>query len=263
MLRKLLKCDLKWIYKTIVIFYIIAFIFALLTRILGSIDNSLLCHILASICGIISITIIIVSLINTIIRAYIRFIRNMYKDEAYLTHTLPIERKTIYLSKVLASLISVFTTVIFIILCIFICYYSKENLEIMTNMIKITANNYNTTVLNLLFIISIIIFLEIMFVLLIGYVGIIIGHKSNTQKQVKSIMWGFGLYLGTSLINLLVILIFGLFNNNIMNIIKTSDTIDINAIKSLLYLFIILYLIYDCIYYFIGKKELSLGINID
>lgn len=42
---------------------------------------------------------IVSSLINGLMRSWVRFITNIYKDESYLTHTLTIEKKDIYLSK--------------------------------------------------------------------------------------------------------------------------------------------------------------------
>ena len=40
MLGKLLKYDLKWIYKVIVVFYILAFIFSIIGRLFNLIENS-------------------------------------------------------------------------------------------------------------------------------------------------------------------------------------------------------------------------------
>ena len=53
--------------------------------------------------------------------------------------------------------------------------------------------------INLLLVISFILFLEIVFVVLVGYVGIIIGHRANKNKMVNSIATGFGLYMFTML----------------------------------------------------------------
>ena len=169
MLNKLLKYDLKWIYKFIVIFYLLAFIFSLFARIFNSINNSLLFSIIATICSSCAVGMLVSSLINTLMRSWVRFVRNIYKDESYLTHTLPVEKKTIYLSKVISSLICSFTTVIVIILCLFICYYSKENMAILKNILDIASTTYNTTVINLILIISLILFLELLFIILSSF----------------------------------------------------------------------------------------------
>ena len=136
MLGKILKYDLKWIYKLIMIFYCLALVFSILTRIFFSIENSVLFNVLSNICSGCAIAMMVSSLINTLMRSWVRFVRNIYKDEAYLTHTLPVEKKTIYLSKVLSAIICSFTTVIVIILCLFICYYSEKKHDIVERIFR-------------------------------------------------------------------------------------------------------------------------------
>lgn len=262
MLGKLLKYDIKWIYKLIIVFYSLAFIFSLFSRLLLSISNSLLLSILSKICSGIAISMLVSSIINTLMRSWVRFVRNIYKDEGYLTNTLPVSKRDIYLSKVLSSIITMFTTTIVIIICLFICYYSKENIDMLKSMLEITASSYNTSVIKLIFTIGIIFFLELTFILLVGYTGIIIGHKSNNNKIVKSIIWAFGMYIFTQLITIGLIYIIGLFNKDIMSIINTNN-ISIKGIKNILISGIFMYIIYNIIYYFIGKRELEKGINID
>ena len=52
------------------------------------------------------------AVINTLMRVWARTVRNVYKDEAYLTHTLPVEKSKIYLSKFIAAIITMFTSVL-------------------------------------------------------------------------------------------------------------------------------------------------------
>ena len=262
MLGKLLKYDLKWIYKLVIVFYALAFIFSLFSRMFLSIGNSLLWSILSKISSGIAVSMLVSSIINTLMRSWVRFVRNIYKDEGYLTNTLPVSKRDIYLSKVLSSIIIMLTTTIVIITCLFICYYSKENIYILKKVLEITASSYNTSVIKLIFTIGIIFFLELTFILLVGYTGIIIGHSSNNNKIVKSIIWAFGMYIFTQLITIGLIYIIGLFNKDIMNII-TTNIVSIKGIKNILVGGIFMYIIYNIIYYFIGKRELEKGINID
>ena len=125
MLNKLLKYDLKWCYKALIIFYILSLVFASLTRVFFSIDDSLIFYIVGKITLGITISLLASILINNILRLWARFIKNLYGDEAYLTHTLPVYKKDLFLSKVLSSLITLFTSTIFIIVSLFIMYYSK------------------------------------------------------------------------------------------------------------------------------------------
>ena len=137
MLGKLLKYDLKWQYKVLLVFYIIAIILSILVRLLGLIENSLMFHVIRSILNGAMIAMLINSLINGLIRSWVRFINNIYKDESYLTHTLPVEKRTIYLSKVITAIFSSFTSIVLAIVCLFISYYSQSNMEILKTFLKV------------------------------------------------------------------------------------------------------------------------------
>ena len=263
MLKKLLKYDLKWVYKLIIIFYTLALIFSIIGRAFGEIENSLIFDIISKISFGFAISMMVSSLINCLMRLWARFVRNIYKDESYLTHTLPIEKKDIFLSKVITGIISIFTTMIVILLCLFICYYSKENIEILKTLLELAATTYNTTVLKLILLIAVVIFLEIVYALLIGYVGIIVGHKSNKNKMLKSIVIGFILYFLFQTLTLGIVGICGLFNPEVMNLINTTDIINVNAIKNVMYTGIIIYIIYAIILYYLGQKQLNKGVNIE
>ena len=263
MLGKLLKYDLKWIYKVVGIFYILSFIFSVIGRALNEIENSLVFSITAKISIGIAISMMINSLVNCLMRLWARFIKNLYKDESYLTHTLPVEKKDIYVSKVLTALITVFTTTVVVIVCLFICFYSEANMEVLKTLLELAASTYNTTVLNLLLLITIVIFLEIMFIVLIGYDAIILGYKSNQKKMAKTLIIAFALYMITQVLTLGVIFVFGLFNSNVMNLINTTDIVNIDAIKSVMYMGIGIYVVYIIFYYILGHLQLKKGVNVD
>ena len=263
MLGKLLKYDLKWVYKLIIIFYILAFVFSLIGRVLGEIENSLVFEIVSQIAFGTGISMMVSALINTLMRSWVRFVRNIYKDESYLTHTLPVEKQQIFASKVITGTVAIFTSMIIIIICLFICYYSEINMQALKGFLELAASTYNTTVLNLLLVVAIVIFLEIVYALLIGYVGIILGHKSNKNRMARSIVIGFILYLVLQTLTLGLIAFYGIFNPDVMNLINTTDIVNIEAIKSVMYAGIGIYVVYIVILYFLGKKELNKGINVE
>lgn len=263
MLKKLLKYDLKWNYKLLIIFYVLALIFSCITRLCSLVDNSALFSVLKSISSGFAIAMMINALINCIMRSWVRFTKNMYKDESYLTHTLPVSKNKLYVSKVLSAVICMVTSIIVVIACLFICYYSKENISTLKNMLELAAGTYDTTVIKLLLVLFFVLLLEMIFIILIGYVGIIIGHKSNQNKMSKSVVMGVILYIVTQMVTLLLVFIFGLFNDSVMNIINTKDIINIDTIKLVLFLGIFIYVVYIVIYYIVGKKLLEKGVNVD
>lgn len=81
--------------------------------------------------------------------------------------------------------------------------------------------------------------------------------------MAKSLIWGFGLYILTSGLTILLIFIFGLFNRDIMNLINTTDAVNMDSVKIIMYAGTAIYLIYNIIYYFVGRYQLERGVNID
>lgn len=261
MLGKLFKYDFKWIYKVVIIFNILTIIFAILTKIFGSIDNSVLFSIIHSILLGVTISMMVSSLINTVLRSWARFINNVYKDESYLTHTLPVSKSQIFMAKIFSAVLCIFISVVVILISLFIMFYSKENVEYLKDLLELAANTYNTTVINLIMIIALIFFLEILLTIVIGYVGIILGFREN-NKILKSLIYGFLIYMVTQVLLLVFVFVFGLINPDIMNLINTSKEISVDAIKSIMYMAILLYLGFDLLYIGIGNKILGKGVNV-
>ena len=99
MLIKLLKYDLKYMIKNMTIFYILSIFFAIVTRILFNLEQSVIVNIIGKISAGCMFSMVANILINTMMRSWIRFRDSLYKDESYLTHTLPATKKELYNSK--------------------------------------------------------------------------------------------------------------------------------------------------------------------
>lgn len=263
MLKKLLKYDLGYNNKVLIIFYALAIFFATFTRICFNIDNSFIMNIIGQISSGVTISMIFNILINNIMRLWVRFKNNFYSDEAYLTHTLPINKKTLYISKILSSIISLFASIAIIGLTLFVAYYSKENIELVKNILIPLANLYNSTILNILLSLLFIFFLEFLNILQAGYTGLILGHMMNNNKLGFSVLYGFLFYGITQISVLLILLIVGIFNKDIMNLFYTTTVIDIDLIKIMIYLAIIIYSVIIILNYFINLKLFNKGVNVD
>jgi len=120
MLNKLLKYDLKYMIKNMSVFYILAIFFAITTRILFVLNQSVIIKIIGQISVGCMFAMLANILINTMMRSWIRFRDSIYKDEAYLTHTLPVTKNNIYDSKFIQTLIFFIFGFVIIILCLFI-----------------------------------------------------------------------------------------------------------------------------------------------
>ena len=263
MLGKLLKYDLKSIFKVLVIFYSIGIFFGLLTRLFFSIDNSLIMDIIAKVCSGVTISMIFNILINNIMGLWGRFRRNLYGDESYLTHTLPVEKKVLYLSKVLTAVITLLTSVLVIGLMIFIAYYSKDNLDLVKSLLLPVANTYGSTIIKILLALLFILFLEFACVLQSRFTGLILGHKMNNTKIGYSVLFGFATYMATQVFTLVILFLVSLFNKDLMNLFYTTEMINVDIIKFVIYLAMIIYTLIFIVEYFINSKLFNKGVNVD
>ena len=263
MLKKLLKYDLKDRFKLLIIFYSLSLFFAVLTRIFLNIENSLILNIIGKVCSGITISMVFNILINNLMRLWVRFKQNLYGDESYLTHTLPVDKKTLYLAKILTSIITLFTSIVVIILTIFIAYYSKENLEVVKSILLPVATIYGSTITKILLAFFFIFFLEFLNVLQSGFTGIILGHKMNNAKTAYSVIFGLCAYTITQIFVLAIVFIVALFNKDLMNLFITNDVVNIDMIKLIIYLAIIIYTITFVIVYIVNLKLFKKGVNVD
>lgn len=67
----------------------------------------------------------------------------------------------------------------------------------------------------------------------------------------------------TQCVSLLCVYIFGLFNPEVMNLINTTDMVNVEIIKTIMYLAIALYIVYLVFYYVLGKRKFENGVNVD
>ena len=95
-----------------------------------------------------------------------------------------------------------------------------------------------------------------------GILGIIIGHKSNNLKIVKSIVIGFVIYMILSSISVGTLFVAGLLNSDIMSLFNNIE-VSSNALKSMMLVGILVYAIYNLGIYFIGNKLLNKGVDVD
>ena len=150
MLNKLLKYDLKWISKILIIFYIITLIVALLTRFIGTLEKTTIIVILEKILVGTFISLCVNIVINTFMRIWARFRINLYKDESYLTHTLPVTKAQIFNAKVISTFITTITSILIILICFLLVYLNNttlESLKVLYDKLVDVYGNFGTNTL--------------------------------------------------------------------------------------------------------------------
>ena len=263
MLGKILKYDLKWVYKVVAIFYILSFIFSVIGRALNEIENSLVFSITAKIAFGIAISMMANSLINCLMRLWSRFIKNLYKDESYLTHTLPVDKKTLYLSKIITTFISLFISVVVVVLSIIITYGTNSFFDSFNKMVNPIAEIYNIPSILLIIIALLILYFELLNVISVGLTGIILGHRKNNNKIGYSVLFGFIVYTATQLVSLGTMSLIAVFDKDVLNILITNEVINVASTKIIVYAGLFIYILLVIILNIINIKLFKKGVNVD
>ena len=191
MLIKLLKYDLKYMIKNMSVFYILSIFFAITTRLLSLPEQTVMIGILSKISSGCMIAMIANVVINVMMRSWVRFRDSLYKDEAYLTHTLPVTKNDLYNSKFIQTLIFFFIGFIIVLLSLFVAYYTPDTWQVIKEYIKTITIGFNMSTLFFITMAIVLIFLELFNAIQCGFLGIILGYKKNNGKIGFSVLFGF------------------------------------------------------------------------
>ena len=264
MLIKLLKYDLKYMVKNMCVFYILAIFFAITTRLLSLPEQSVMIGILSKISSGCMIAMIANVVINVMIRSWVRFRDSIYKDEAYLTHTLPVTKNDLYNSKLIQTFIFFFIGFAVVLLSLFIAYYTPDTWMIIKEYIKTITIGFNMSTLFFITMAIVLIFLELFNAIQCGFLGIILGYNRNNGKLGFSVLFGFITYLIAQTLVLGLVFVYGLFDSTVMELFKSATiSIDVNAFKILAIIASILYLVIIFSMSILCKKLLNKGIDIE
>ena len=263
MLGKLIKHELKYMFKFLSIFYILAIVFALLTRIFLGIENSLIFNVIGEICSGATIAMIANTIINNIIRYWVRFKQTMYGDESYLTHTLPVTKGTHYSAKMITGLITMLVSVVVIALSVFIAYYSEANMEMLKTIFDTLGGALNVSVSSIILVLALTLFLQYSCLLQNGFTGIVLGHKMQGGKIGFSFLFGFITYSVSQTIGVLAIFITGLFNKDIMEMFNSNNVSTMEAFKTIFAVICVYYAVVVAINFIVNVKLLKKGVNVE
>lgn len=264
MLKKLLKYDLKWCLKIVTIYLAISLVLAVTGKLIDLCPDSIFFKVISGICKGASISFGVTGLVNAIIRSWVRMTNNMYKDESYLTHTIPVSINKIYLSKIISTFMILIICIITIIMSLVIMYLNDSTIEMLKTSLNIISNNLNVSIAGFVCFITLLLIAEMIFITFCGYFGIIFGYSFNNKKIMLTLLFGFGSYIVFSILSIVLMMIIAIFNEDLNNIMfKGSEVVNYNLFKSLILIVTILYTLYSGIVYYISNKKLSKGINID
>lgn len=279
MLGKLIKYDLKFILKSVSIYIIILLACTLLLN-LTAYDST--CEIIddVPVCTDVPIflqithaifwnaffAIMIGLVLNAVIRTWARFKINLYHDEAYLTHTLPISRSTLWASKFITAVIVTLVVIGSVALGFLILQLtpSGKNLVMSCGIGVPNADPFYYVV----FILAV--FTQILYGIMCGYTGIIIGNRAKARNNFRALVCGLAVYLLGVFVMLGCFLIWSTFDDGIHAMLFTSMTSQSAKVLSgegfinkALTGAGIVYVMMIAALYFIDRKFLTDGVNVD
>ena len=133
MVKTLLKHEFKGLGRLLTPMYIVLFALAIITRVIAFFERDALIYeiILGSSVGVLLLG-MVVALIYTLVCSVIRFYKNLFSKEGYLTFTLPVSVKGHLLTKLFTSAVFYLLTCTFI----FICFCIVTSGDLLIELIK-------------------------------------------------------------------------------------------------------------------------------
>lgn len=259
MLKKLIKYDIFWINRTMVIYFAITIILSALVRIAENFTGSAMGDLIYGILRGCTISAFVSVIINASIRIWERFRQNHYKDESYLTHTLPVTKSELYDSKALSALVSILLSLAVLIACFFLAFWNNDLSEYFRHL----ADSGDATFLLIgIFITAI---LEVIYIINVGFFSIVLGHRSNSGRVARSVIIGMVLYFALQTVLLIFIYGAGFFDDGIKAMFSNSPetALSFESYRTLIIIADSLYLVLNFVLYFAAKALFKKGVNVD
>lgn len=260
MLKKLMKYDLKSLFKTMIPLYVVLLSMSVLNRIMYFVSEKF--TLLKLPAGLIT-TIYVIMLIGVPMASFIigivKYYNNLVKDEGYLMHTLPVKKSSLILSKLYSSMIVLMSSVCvsfiaFVIGCIGV--YFKTNLfSEIYGVLK-----HVDLMIVVLFMAAMIV--GVVFQQVMIYLSISLGQKHNSNKVVYSFVYGIVVYNATQIVTSIALIIPMLFNKDIFKYLN-DDLPPLNILRGFMIASVVISLVFTVLYYYFTKKTMETKLNLE
>lgn len=187
MLRKMLKYDLLALGKRLLVLFLLSLGLGALTRLFMVLGSSFRFFGMLSVLTNISCLVAIVALVFvTLVACINRFITHLFKEQGYLTNSLPIRKGTLVASKVLSSLLFFALAISSVVAAFIIMYYNVEMTEAFVSIVS-RFKGYAWQIL-------LIFFLTVTMYFLLVLAAYSLGQTRNGNKTANAVVAGIFLY---------------------------------------------------------------------
>ncbi len=260
MLGKVLKYDLKALCRYLIPLYAVLFGLGIMIRLLGFFDNV---SIIAIICGLMIVALVVLSCLSFVLNGIFSvkyYLENLFKDEGYLTHTLPVKKGTLLFSKVLASLVTFSMTALVLIISLIVAFYQKG---LFVDVVKVlNLSIYGMSVYEFLLFMIVYGVIGYVATILMVYAAIAIGYSRSSNKLVSSVVWGLIFYFVMEFLYLgllgIIMIINPTFISNLDNsVFMMKDLITFFSI------FMVFTALIGGVYYYISYRFMDKKLNLE
>ena len=260
MLGKVLKYDLKALCRYLIPLYAVLFGLGIMIRLLGFFDNV---SIIAIICGLMIVALVVLSCLSFVLNGIFSvkyYLENLFKDEGYLTHTLPVKKGTLLFSKVLASLVTFSMTALVLIISLIVAFYQKG---LFVDVVKVlNLSIYGMSVYEFLLFMIVYGIIGYVATILMVYAAIAIGYSRSSNKLVSSVVWGLIFYFVMEFLYLgllgIIMIINPTFISNLDNSVFMMK--DLIAFFSI---FMVFTALIGGVYYYISYRFMDKKLNLE
>lgn len=260
MLGKVLKYDLKALCRYLIPLYAVLFGLGIMIRLLGFFDNV---SIIAIICGLMIVALVVLSCLSFVLNGIFSvkyYLENLFKDEGYLTHTLPVKKGTLLFSKVLASLVTFSMTALVLIISLIVAFYQKGLFVEVVKVLNLSI--YGMSVYEFLLFMIVYGVIGYVATILMVYAAIAIGYSRSSNKLVSSVVWGLIFYFVMEFLYLgllgIIMIINPTFISNLDNSVFMMK--DLIAFFSI---FMVFTALIGGVYYYISYRFMDKKLNLE
>lgn len=257
-----MKYDIKYLNKLILPYYLILFGLGAIVRVLGMIGkhNSIVKITSSLVSGIFYIAIAMV-LVYTLVILLKRFYDNTYKDEGYLTHTLPVKRGYFLDSKAIVSIIYVVLGMASMVGSWMIGKYSPEGIDFIKGLLSEVEKGLGYEgwkIIAYLIVIILVTFYSYLFMIM---AGMSIGQSFQDKRVLWSVVFSVVLYYISQIVSTVFMLVFS-FGVMDMNSLLKADANPTGYVNYSIAIGLGLSLVFTVVYYVIARWNLKRKLNL-
>ena len=261
MTKSLIKNDIKKMTKVLVYIYAAAILFAGITRLINIGKDVQFVAIIGYVFSGITYSAIGSVLINTFVHILKTFICNFYKDESYLTHTLPVKKSQLLFSKYISALLVIFMSIAVCFLSLFILFYTPELMDAIKVFFEASIPGFDMSVGLFVCVVILLVFLQICAMISMSFMAVVKCNTYNSKRTIKGFAWFVIYYMGSTIVTVALAVIIFALAGNINNLF--TNTLSQSSFVTILIISLIAYLDYAILYYFLSYRLFKKGVNVD